>query len=128
MSRGTFRGEARPKQAISALAVDVRSFVQSPEARGPVPEDNKTLSAMALLTLITLSAVIKAGPDRQTVLGQRATKVQLVQLCQTAHAEDTEQNLVGDEFETLIRQLSDAPRRRHPAVPERWACAREIGV
>ena len=83
---------------------------------------------MALLTLITLSAVIKAGPDRQTVLGQRATKVQLVQLCQTAHAEDTEQNLVGDEFETLIRQLSDAPRRRHPAVPDRWACSRVGGV
>ena len=81
---------------------------------------------MALLTLITLSAVIKAGPDRQTVLGQRATKVQLVQLCQTAHAEDTEQNL---EFDDLIRQLADdAPRRRHPALPDRWACAYCFGV
>ena len=118
----TFRGEARPKQAISALAVDVRSFVQSPEARGPVPEDNKTLSAMALLTLITLSAVIKAGPDRQTVLGQRATKVQLVQLCQTAHA-NKDQILPSDEFTSLLSQLSDTPRRRHPAVPERWACS-----
>ena len=78
---------------------------------------------MALLAFITLSAVIKAGPDRQTVLGQRATKVQLVQLCQTAHAEDTEQKLVED-FDQLIRQLSDeAPRRRHPAVPDRWACS-----
>ena len=110
---------------LSALAVDVRSFVQSPEARGPVPEDNKTLSAMALLTLITLSAVIKAGPDRQTVLGQRATKVQLVQLCSTAHA-NKDQILPSGEFQDLIDQLSDAPRRRHPAVPERWACAHVI--
>ena len=102
--------------------VDVRSFVQSPEARGPVPEDNKTLSAMALLTLITLSAVIKAGPDRQTVLGQRATKVQLVQLCQTAHA-NKDQILPSDEFTSLLSQLSDTPRRRHPALPERWACS-----
>ena len=87
-----------------------------------MPEDNKTLSAMALLTLITLSAVIKAGPDRQTVLGQRATKVQLVQLCQTAHA-NKDQILPSDEFTSLLSQLSDTPRRRHPAVPERWACS-----
>ena len=77
---------------------------------------------MALLTLITLSAVIKAGPDRQTVLRQRATKVQLVQLCSTAHA-NKEQYLVGDEFETLLRELNSEERRaRHPALPERWAC------
>ncbi len=77
---------------------------------------------MALLILITLSAVIKAGPDRQTVLGQRATKVQLVQLCQTAHA-NKDQILPSDEFTSLLSQLSDTPRRRHPAVPERWACS-----
>ena len=83
---------------------------------------------MALLAFITLSVVTKAGTGPSTLPGQRGTKVQLVQLCKTAHAEDTEQNLVGDEFETLIRQLSDAPRRRHPAVPERWACELELGV
>ena len=121
----TFRGEARPKQAISALAVDVRSFVQSPEARGPVPEDNKTLSAMALLTLITLSAVTKAGPDRLKVLGQRATKVQLVQLCQTAHANKNQ--FLSGEFDELLRELNEE-RRRHPALPERWACALSFGV
>ena len=82
---------------------------------------------MALLMLITLGAFSQAGKSTYS-LGQRGTKVQLVQLCNSAHAEDTEQNLVGDEFETLIRQLSDAPRRRHPAVPERWACESEVGV
>ena len=83
---------------------------------------------MALLAFITLSVVTRAGRGPSNAFRQRGIKTQLVQLCLTAHAEDTEQNLVGDEFETLIRQLSDAPRRRHPAVPERWACAREIGV
>ena len=83
---------------------------------------------MALLAFITLSVVTKAGTGPSTLPGQRGTKVQLVQLCSTAHAEDTEQNLVGDEFETLIRQLSDAPRRRHPAVPDRWACEYYLGV
>ena len=83
---------------------------------------------MALLAFITLSVVTRAGRGPSRASGQRATKIQIVQLCATAHAEDTEQNLVGDEFETLIRQLSDAPRRRHPAVPERWACESEVGV
>ena len=83
---------------------------------------------MALLAFITLSVVTKAGPSVRRSSGQRATKIQIVQLCQTAHAEDTEQNLVGDEFETLIGQLSDAPRRRHPAVPDRWACEYHLGV
>ncbi len=82
---------------------------------------------MALLAFITLSVVTKAGPSVRRS-GQRATKIQIVQLCATAHAEDTEQNLVGDEFETLIRQLIDAPRRRHPALPERWACQYDLGV
>ena len=81
---------------------------------------------MALLAFITLSVVTKAGTGPSTLPGQRATKIQIVQLCQTAHAEDTEQNL---EFDTLLRQLSDdGPRRRHPAVPERWACASYFGV
>ena len=83
---------------------------------------------MALLAFITLSVVTRAGRGPATLPGQRGTKVQLVQLCNSAHAEDTEQNLVGDEFETLIRQLSDAPRRRHPAVPDRWACEYHLGV
>ena len=83
---------------------------------------------MALLAFITLSVVTRAGRGPSNAFRQRGTKVQLVQLCNSAHAEDTEQNLVGDEFETLIRQLSDAPRRRHPAVPERWACESEVGV
>ena len=77
---------------------------------------------MALLMLITLGAFSRAG-NVKYALGQRGTKVQLVQLCSTAHAEDTEQKLVED-FDQLIRQLSDeAPRRRHPAVPDRWACS-----
>ena len=81
---------------------------------------------MALLAFITLSVVTKAGTGPSTLPGQRGTKVQLVQLCSTAHAEDTEQNL---EFDELVRQLADeAPRRRHPAVPERWACACGFGV
>ena len=83
---------------------------------------------MALLAFITLSVVTRAGRGPSNAFRQRGIKTQLVQLCNTAHAEDTEQNLVGDEFETLIRQLSDAPRRRHPAVPERWACESEVGV
>ena len=78
---------------------------------------------MALLAFITLSVVTRAGRGPSTLPGQRGIKTQLVQLCQTAHAEDTEQKLV-DDFDQLIRQLSDdAPRRRHPAVPERWACS-----
>ena len=83
---------------------------------------------MALLAFITLSVVTRAGRGPSNAFRQRGIKTQLVQLCNTAHAEDTEQNLVGDEFETLIRQLSDAPRRRHPAVPERWACSPVGGV
>ena len=80
---------------------------------------------MALLAFITLSVVTKAGPSVRRASGQRATKIQIVQLC-TAHAEDTEQNL---DFDDLIRQLADdAPRRRHPAVPERWACEYVLGV
>ena len=81
---------------------------------------------MALLAFITLSVVTQAGPSVRRASGQRATKIQIVQLCQTAHAEDTEQNL---EFDDLIRQLADdAPRRRHPALPDRWACAYCFGV
>ena len=77
---------------------------------------------MALLMLITLGAFSQAGQGKYA-LGQRGTKVQLVQLCQTAHA-NTEQYLVGDEFETLLRELNNEERRaRHPALPERWACA-----
>ena len=33
------------------------------------------------------------------------------------------QILPSDEFTSLLSQLSDTPRRRHPAVPERWACS-----
>ena len=78
---------------------------------------------MALLMLITLGAFSQAGKSTYS-LGQRGTKVQLVQLCQLAHT-NTEQNLVGDEFETLLRELNNEERRaRHPALPERWACSR----
>ena len=82
---------------------------------------------MALLAFITLSVVTKAGTGPSTLPGQRGTKVQLVQLCQTAHA-NKDQILPSDEFTSLLSQLSDTPRRRHPALPERWACALSFGV
>jgi len=75
---------------------------------------------MALLMLITLGAFSQAGKSKYS-LGQRGTKVQLVQLCQLAHA-NTEQYLVGDQFETLLSELNNEERRRHPALPDRWAC------
>ena len=77
---------------------------------------------MALLMLITLGAFSQAGQGKYS-LGQRGTKVQLVQLCQTAHA-NPEQYLVGDEFASLLDELNNGERRRrHPALPERWACS-----
>ena len=76
---------------------------------------------MALLMLITLGAFSHAGIGKYP-LGQRGTKVQLVQLCQLAHA-NNEQYLAGDQFETLVSELNNEERRRHPALPERWACA-----
>ena len=80
----------------------------------------KTLSAMALLAFITLSVVTKAGTGPSTLPGQRGTKVQLVQLCQTAHANKNQ--FLSGEFDELLRELNEE-RRRHPALPERWACA-----
>ena len=77
---------------------------------------------MALLMLITLGAFSSAGQMGKYALGQRGTKVQLVQLCQLAPAEDTEQNLLND-FEDLLRALNnEEERRRHPALPDRFAC------
>ena len=78
---------------------------------------------MALLMLITLGAFSSAGQMGRYALGQRGTKVQLVQLCQLAHTNTDQKLASGDEFEEIIRKLSDAPRRRHPALPERWACS-----
>ena len=77
---------------------------------------------MALLMLITLGAFSKAGEMGKYALGQRGTKVQLVQLCLRAHA-NKDQILPSGELDSLLRQLGDAPRRRHPAVAERWACS-----
>ena len=80
---------------------------------------------MALLAFITLSVVTKAGTGPSTLPGQRGTKVQLVQLCQTAHANKNQ--FLSFEFDELLRELNEE-RRRHPALPERWACALSFGV
>ena len=76
---------------------------------------------MALLMLITLGAFSQAGKSTYS-LGQRGTKVQLVQLCQLAHT-NTAHFLVGDEFDAILSELNNEERRRHPALPERFACA-----
>lgn len=81
---------------------------------------------MALLMLITLGAFSHAGIGKYP-LGQRGTKVQLVQLCQLAHT-NTAHFLVGDEFDAILSELNNEERRRHPALPERFACAYCIGV
>ena len=78
---------------------------------------------MALLMLITLGAFSKAGEMGKYALGQRGTKVQLVQLCQKAHA-NKDQILASDALDDLLRELNNEERRRrHPALPERWACS-----
>ena len=78
---------------------------------------------MALLMLITLGAFSQAGQGKYA-LGQRGTKVQLVQLCQKAHA-NKDQILASDALDDLLRELNnnEERRRRHPALPERWACS-----
>ena len=77
---------------------------------------------MALLMLITLGAFSQAGQGKYA-LGQRGTKVQLVQLCQKAHA-NKDQILASDVLDDLLHELNNAERRRrHPALPERWACS-----
>ena len=78
---------------------------------------------MALLMLITLGAFSQAGQGKYA-LGQRGTKVQLVQLCQKAHA-NKDQILASDALDDLLRELNNEERRRrhHPALPERWACS-----
>ena len=76
---------------------------------------------MALLMLITLGAFSQAGQGKYA-LGQRGTKVQLVQLCQKAHA-NKDQILASDVLDDLLRELTEERRRRHPALPERWACS-----
>ncbi len=78
---------------------------------------------MALLAFITLSVVTKAGTGPSTLPGQRGTKVQLVQLCQKAHA-NKDQILASDALDDLLHELNNEERRRrHPALPERWACS-----
>ncbi len=76
---------------------------------------------MALLMLITLGAFSQAGQGKYA-LGQRGTKVQLVQLCQKAHA-NKDQILASDALDDLLRELNNEERRRRPALPERWACS-----
>ena len=56
---------------------------------------------MALLMLITLGAFSQAGQGKYA-LGQRGTKVQLVQLCQKAHA-NKDQILASDALDDLTR-------------------------
>ena len=69
---------------------------------------------MALLMLITLGAFSQAGQGKYA-LGQRGTKVQLVQLCQKAHA-NKDQILASDALDDLIpifrRGLRAIPKDR----------------
>ena len=122
MRRGTFRGEARPKQATPPLGA-VESVPKAP-LEGPAASELVSASAEMALTLITLSFLVSAVRVPHTKLATaRSTKVQLVQLCQVAH----EHFLGGEDatrLEDLLADLNGTPRRqRPPLIVDSWDCS-----